>query len=159
MPKKLARQCASLFMLLCACGISNGEIYKWVDENGKVHYTQTPPDKSAEKMNIDHDAEISAESFQDNQSPSSIESQRRYSDYLEQERLDRKEKREQKKKEKEEARSKCNNIRAQLSDMEQGGILYYELDKDGKRKFVAEERVEARKKNLRDYLNRNCGGA
>ncbi len=154
----ITRQIAPLLILLCACGFSQGEIYKWVDENGKVHYSQTPPDKSAEKMDIEHDAESSTESHQNNQAPSSIENQRRYSDYLEQERLERKEQREQKKKEKEEARTKCNNVRAQLSDMEQGGILYYELDKDGERKFVDEERVEARKSKLRNYLNRNCGG-
>ena len=158
MLEKIAKQFVTLFVLLCTCGTSYGEIYKWVDENGKVHYTQTPPSKSAEKMDIEHDTEIDAGSYQNNQSPSSIESQRKYSDYLEQERLERKEKREQKKKEKEEARSKCNNVRAQLGDMEQGGILYYELDKDGERKFVSDDRVDARMKKLRNYLKKNCGG-
>lgn len=159
MTKKLIRKIALLVVLLCACGIGHAEIYKWVDKKGKVHYSQTPPDKSAEKMDIEHDTEINTDSYQNDQSPSSIESQKRYSDYLEQERLERKEKRDQKKKEKEEARAKCNSIRAQLADMEQGGILYYELDKDGERKFVSDQRVEARKKRLRDHLKRNCSGA
>ena len=52
----------------------------------------------------------------------------------------------------------CHNIQAQLSDMEQGGILYYELDENGERKFVSDERVEAKKNKLRDYLKKNCGG-
>ena len=90
-----------LIVLLCVCGVSHAEIYKWVDKNGKVHYSQTPPDKSAEKMDIENEPEISTDSYQNEQSPSSIESQKRYSDYLEQERLERKEKRDQKKKEKE----------------------------------------------------------
>ncbi len=158
MSKKLVSQYAILFVLLCVCGTSNSEIYKWVDENGKVHYSQTPPSKSAEKMDIEQGAEIDSGSYKKDQSSSSVDSQKKYSDYLEQERLERKEKREQKKKEREEARSKCNSVRAQLGDMEQGGILYYELDKDGERKFVSDDRVEARKKKLRNYLKRNCGG-
>ena len=151
--------CLCLLMMLAGyAGISHSEIYKWVDENGKVHYSQTPPDQSAEKMDIEPSEESGTTPYQVEQNPSSVDSQKKYSDYLEQERLDRKEKRAQKKKEKEEARSKCNGVRAQLSDMEQGGILYYELDKDGERQFVSDDRVEARKNNLRDYLKRNCGG-
>lgn len=149
-----------VLMFSVVCGAIHAEIYKWVDENGKVHYTQTPPGKSAEKMDIkEQETTTSTVPGQQDHAPSSLENQKKYSDYLEQERLERKEKREQKKQEKAEARSKCHNARAQLGDMEQGGILYYELDENGERKFVADQRVEARKNKLRDYLRKNCGGA
>ena len=158
MPKIPTHQIAILLMLVCVSGNAYSEIYKWVDENGKVHYTQTPPGKSAEKMDIKHHDDAGTEPNKQNQFPSTLENQKKYSDYLEQERLERKEKREQKKQEKAEARSKCHGVRAQLGDMEQGGILYYELDENGERKFVSDQRVEARKNKLREYLKRNCGG-
>lgn len=149
-----------LLALVFVSGICLGEIYKWVDEKGKVHYSQTPPSKSAEKLDIDEGVTTTPAAVgQQKQQPSNAENQKKYSDYLEQERLERKEKREQKKQEKAEARSKCHSIRAQLGDMDQGGILYYELDENGERKFVGDKRIEARKEKLRKYLRKNCGGA
>ena len=149
-----------LLALVFVSGICYSEIYKWVDERGKVHYSQTPPSKSAEKMDIDESATTDSSLVgQQKLQPSNAESQKKYSDYLEQERLERKEKREQKKLEKAEARSKCHSVRAQLDDMDQGGILYYELDENGERKFVGDKRIETRKDKLRKYLRKNCGGA
>lgn len=142
--------------------VCHGEIYKWVDKKGKVHYSQTPPSDKAEKIEIDNNNNSSAlpeANGSDSRPASSVDSQKRYSDYLEQERLERKENREAKKQEKAKLRSRCNNTRAELQDMNQGGILYYELDEAGERKFIEEERIEAKKKQLRDYLKRNCGGA
>lgn len=38
----------SLLSLLIACQTAEaGKLYKWVDENGKVHYTDTPPPESS----------------------------------------------------------------------------------------------------------------
>lgn len=66
LPKSTAKQNGALFMdidvffrrtlllvaLLGLAVISPAQavsLYKWVDENGHVHYSQTPPDKSAAK--------------------------------------------------------------------------------------------------------------
>ena len=148
-----------LFLAFLMAGLCQGEIYKWVDENGKVHFSQTPPNDEAEKIDVGNSSEaLPATNNNVDQIPSSVDNQKRYSDYLEQERLERKEKREAKKQKKAELRSKCHNARAELSDMNQGGILYYELDENGERKFVEDKRVEAKKDQLRNYLKRNCGG-
>ena len=40
----------SVLTLLFACQDAEaGKLYKWVDENGKVHYTDTPPPESAKR--------------------------------------------------------------------------------------------------------------
>ena len=148
-----------LFTML-ACNLSYSEIYKWTDEKGKVHYSQTPPSESAEKIDIPSTTETPSNTNNGINAPASnIENQKKYSDYLEQERLERKEKREQKKQQKAEAREKCHRVRAELEDMNQGGILYYELGEDGERNVVDETRINARKEKLRKYLRSNCGGA
>lgn len=150
----------SILLICLASSVCYGEIYKWVDESGKVHYSQTPPNEAAEKIEVPSEAEnVQGTSESIDQPTSNIENQKKYSDYLEQERLERKEKRDRKKQERAEARTKCHQTRAQLEDMNQGGILYYELDEKGERKFVADKRIEARKESLRKYLQRNCGGA
>jgi glutaredoxin len=42
-----------LFVLLLSACNSHGAIYKWVDENGKVHFTDNPPDAAqAEEVEL-----------------------------------------------------------------------------------------------------------
>lgn len=36
-------------VLLLACASASAQMYRWVDQNGKVHYTDTPPPPSAAK--------------------------------------------------------------------------------------------------------------
>jgi type IV secretory pathway VirB10-like protein len=44
--------CLTLFILLFSFSVS-AEIYKWVDENGQTHFSQTPPDSGiAEKVDV-----------------------------------------------------------------------------------------------------------
>jgi glutaredoxin-like YruB-family protein len=37
-----------LIVVLLSCGVSWADIYKWEDENGVVHYTDTPPGDASE---------------------------------------------------------------------------------------------------------------
>ncbi len=47
--------------LMLAAGPSQAEFYKWTDESGQVHYTQTPPPKQqAEKIKVDTGTPTSA---------------------------------------------------------------------------------------------------
>ena len=42
-----------VLLLLCALPLAAQKIYKWVDENGQVHYSsQKPPGQDAERLNI-----------------------------------------------------------------------------------------------------------
>lgn len=45
------RRYAGLVLLLALPGLASAEIYRWVDAQGHVHYTQTPPpDSKAQKV-------------------------------------------------------------------------------------------------------------
>ncbi len=140
---------------MSAVGIYADDVYKIFDENGRVQFSQFPPYKGAEKVKLTS-SEKNPPSANKNSSASLQERQSKYSDYLQSERLERKEKREQAKQEKAKAISKCNSVSAELSDMNQGGILYYDLDENGKRVYIDESRVEAKKNQLRLYLDKNC---
>ena len=155
----LAKPCLYLLILSCLATSYAGEIYKWVDENGKVHYGQTPPAKQAEKVKLKstpNTSSVSTPSTNTNQS--SAESQRRYSDYLEQERLERQEKREQEKQEKAEIRAKCRSAQMELNDLQEGGFILYELDENGERVYLSDEQYEQEKQKYQTYLDKNCRG-
>lgn len=135
--------------------IQADDIYKTIDENGRVQFSQFPPYKDAEKVKI-KSSKKNLQSTNKNSNASLQERQSRYSDYLQSERLERKEKRDLVKQKKAESISKCNSVSAELDDMNQGGILYYDLDENGKRVYIDESRVEAKKNQLKLYLDKNC---
>jgi len=40
--------------------------------------------------------------------------------------------------------------------MNKGGVQYYELDEDGDRDFVTEERIQDKKDRLKNYIEDHC---
>ena len=145
---------ALIIYLMHTVSLQAADVYKVIDENGRVKFTQFPPYKDAEKLKLKNSG---TDSVNNNSSSKSLqERQERYSNYLQSERLERKEKRAQAKQEKAELASKCNSVRADLNDMNQGGILYYDLDDNGNRVYIDESRVEAKRNRLRTYLDKKC---
>ena len=148
---------ARLFFVACLMSLVSihaEDIYKTFDENGRVQFSQFPPYKDAEKLKLKSKEKNPPSA--NNSNVSLQERQDKYSNYLQSERLERKEKREKIKQEKSELAAKCNSVSAELSDMNQGGILYYDLDENGKRVYIDESRVEAKKDQLQLYLDKNC---
>ena len=136
-------------------GLLATDIYRTEDENGRVHFSQIPPYKDAQKIQLKGSQHINKPALVD--SPASRqEQQRRYSNFLESERLERKERREKVKQEKAELKANCHTVRADLEDIKQGGVQYYDLDENGNRVYIDESRVEARKRRLQEYLSKNC---
>ena len=51
--KRLAHVSLAIFICFAAQNLSAGEIYKWVDAEGKVHYSGTRPvETSSERVNV-----------------------------------------------------------------------------------------------------------
>lgn len=145
-----------LFIILSySLPVAATNVYRIVDENGRVHYSQIPPHKDAEKVKLKGAGDSNGQSGNIDQATLQ-ERQKRYSEYLESERLERKQKRDQQKQEKAKRTANCHSIRAELEDMNQGGVLYYDLDENGERVYIDRSRVEAKKKRLRKYLDDNC---
>ncbi|MES9832504.1 MAG: DUF4124 domain-containing protein [Candidatus Thiodiazotropha sp. DIVDIV] len=51
----------SLCLLLAFPVLGQARIYKWYDENGKVHYSQSPPPKGSQSASINTDTFSSME--------------------------------------------------------------------------------------------------
>ena len=148
-----------LFVSLCwvMSAALNAEIYEWVDDNNRKHYTQIPPADKSKIIRVIGDSGSTATAKQGNRSAKeAADSAKAYSDYLQSERLERKEKREEKKRQLAELRKHCNRMRAELSDYEQGGVIYYELDEKGERVFWSDERLDEEITRLRERIQSDC---
>ena len=148
-----------MVLVVCAvyaASLQAEDIYKVIDENGRVQFTQFPPYKDAQRLKLKN-SNSARENVDNNSSDVSLqERQKKYSDYLQSERLERQEKRVQAKQEKAELASRCNSVAAELNDMNQGGVQYYDLGENGERVYIDESRIEAKKKRLHEYVEKRC---
>ncbi len=146
-----------LILFLYANSVCWAEIYQYVDEKGRVVFTEIPPTKDAKKYKLSNTSGIVNSRQEVNAaSESSFEQQKKYLDYLTQERLERKEKLEQKKMDKAELRAECNSLKAELEDLSYNGSRYYELDSEGNREVVDYEVIQQRKDNIKEFIKNNC---
>ena len=64
--KNLLLSVTSLLVLMVISPVAQGELYKWVDDNGKIHYGDSPPDKAKLKQitgNVSSFSSVSVEPF------------------------------------------------------------------------------------------------
>ena len=151
------KKCSCLFLLLLLVtqqGLTT-DVYRIVDENGRVNYSQIPPYKGAEKVKLKNNRG-NTQAFNSNDNVSLQERQKKFSDFLESERLERKQKRDEAKQQREDLAANCFSVNADLSDMNQGGVQYYDLDDSGQRVYIDQAVIDARKSQLQKYLDENC---
>ena len=127
-------------------------VYKWVDENGKVHYGDQPKvSQPAVEMSIDDTSPALSPS---NDGMSREEKRERLLESMEEDRLEKREKREQQQALKQQNRKKCNRYRDRMRHYERANSLY-KLDRDGNRVYMSDgDRARATNKlqaNIKKY--------
>jgi len=138
-----------IFALLSNPATLYAEIYKWVDEQGKVHYGDKPISNSTEMdINISKQGHIKINDSREQKRQKLLES---YAD--DQERED-KEKEKLKKKKKKHERNCVLSI-DRLKQYERASSLY-NLDKEGKRVTVSKEERQRKTNDLRKKINKYC---
>ena len=142
-----------LFFFLTVPVVVYAGVYKWVDENGKVHYGDQP--KSSQptvEMNIDDSTPAPSFSGDD---LSREEKRERLLQSMEEDRLEKQEKRDKQKAENEKNRQKCNRYRDRMQHYERANALY-KLDKDGNRVYMSDGERASATKSLRAKINKYC---
>ena len=147
------RKFAAILILVFGLSPAHAEIYKWVDEQGRVHYGDKP-DEQAETIGI-KDQTSSTES-------SSSEAARRKhrqrllkSMQLERER--KQAQREQARTAELEAKQQCTEARQRLSDIASAGFLYRENAQGERMVFTDEERAQVTAQ-AEAAVKHYCGG-
>lgn len=158
----------ALLGFILMSGAVHAEIFKWVDADGKVHFSDRKISSQAQKVNVktgaktlkknDVDKNIVSNVSQDDQSAEQrLLQQKKYVNFLTSERLERQEKRKEAQQEKDKKRKLCATMQDQLKGYTQGNYRWYELDEEtGERNFLADEKIEARKQELQSDIKSNC---
>jgi hypothetical protein len=114
------------------------EVYKWVDEDGKVQYGDRPGNDSAEEIKLkkspDHDAGLSERR----------ETQKKMLDIYKEERVEKQEQRVKSDEERQKRKIKCAAAKKKLQGIRNAGFLYEKTDDPlNPRILSTEERTRA----------------
>ena len=133
----------------------HAEVYKWVDEDGTVHYGDKPAEGSEEIKVQEYKTQDAPADFNNGEELSREEKRQRISDALEEDRLAKKEEREKKRKEREKRRKECNYLRDKQRGFASAGYLY-KLDRDGNRIHMSNTQREQAENNLNKRIQKAC---
>jgi hypothetical protein len=125
------------------------DVYKWVDEEGRIHYGEKPPVEDAVRIEIRETPEVD-----DTYQQQGIDQQKLLQIY-EEERSLKKEEQLKAEKEKVERKKQCEALAVELNNLKQGGI-FYDLDKNGERKYYSESELAAYIEKLQSDYNKHC---
>jgi hypothetical protein len=126
----------ALLLFCLGSSVAHAGVYKWIDEDGKVHYTDSPmATQPSVEMNVDDSATVPVHG-KDGQL-SREEKRERLLQSMAEDRLEKQEQREKQKAIKRENRKKCNRYRDQMRHHERASSLY-RLDKNGERVYMSD---------------------
>jgi len=135
-----------LFLSATCC---YAEIYKWVDEQGVIHYGDKPVNNSKEMdVNISKQGHIKINNKREQKRQKLLES------YADDQQREEKEKEKSKKKKKKLERS-CVQSKDMLKQYERARSLY-NLNKEGERVTISSEERLRKTNNLRNKINKYC---
>ena len=131
----------------------SGEIYKWTDENGNVHYEDRPTgDSEVERVNI------VSRSTDNSAVQASIEARRERVAAREEARVKKAEaaaEAAEAQAELEQRKQRCEQSRARLEAFLRSQRLYRE-DESGERTYLGEEEILAARAKVQDQINEYC---
>ena len=147
--KLLTRWSLVLTLLLSIAPYASAQVYKWVDEHGKVHYGDKPADEASQKMDIKKarkaDQYLKQRQGKRNKLLRAIEEDRH---------IERQQQAREKQKRLQQE-DRCRRARNNLEDYKRGGRVY-ELDKNGQRYFLKDEDFPERIKYWSEMVKRWC---
>jgi len=142
-----------LVLLLAIAGnAAAAKVYRWVDEDGNVHFGDRPADSDAQELEIKprQPAAPAAQPLPDTLNRATI------SEVMEEERLRRKEVREKEKQVRQNRQRNCLLARDNLRSLEESGYVY-DIDSSGKRRILSDSQRKASEQRARDAVTRFCG--
>ncbi len=145
-----------ILLLFTPMHVTGGQIYKWVDKHGKVHYGDRPQSEGSEIIQLKDDPEI--ESGAAGAGPTEAErreKRRRLLQAFEQKRAEKQAAAAKKTAERQELKKKCTVARQELREMKEAGYLY-KYDKSGNREVLSNDAREKAVANLKRAIDKRC---
>ena len=132
--------------------IGQSEIYKWVDENGKVHFDDRPGSGKKEKITV-KTTEISSGNGTELQER--FEQEKKLLDIYEEERQEESLKKAEQREEKKQWDKKCADAKEYQKNIDRSSGLYT-LDEKEERVYLSDEERNTKVKELKEFIKKNC---
>ena len=150
-PAGFKRLWPALFILMaCPLQHSLATAYKWVDEDGNTHYTQTPPPGDTPGEAINRPPRVDTEAAQ-----GKIKALTERADKLQAERVEKAEQRQKKLAQEAERATLCQQARASQASYERPRVN--EVMADGSRRAMGEEERQAGLARAKTLVSKFCG--
>lgn len=141
-----------LIMMSALAPSVQAAVYKWVDEQGKVHYGERPRGAQAEELKIKPQSEAQTKPIDP---AHRLERQKRLLQSYENKRQAEKKQRQKSAEVEAENQRKCTEARDQLKGYEEARYLY-NLDGKGERKILTDAERAKETAELRDAIRKYC---
>ncbi len=132
----------SLFVMLCLHAPVHAEVYKWIDDQGRVHFSDKPPGENTAQYHLRAPASTSESSKE--VTPGDAErriKQRKLMESLEAERLEKEQAVARQKQQQVARERKCQYARAELRASKNANLIY-DYDAQGNRVYLNEARKQ-----------------
>jgi uncharacterized protein DUF4124 len=127
----------------------NAKMYKWVDEDGHVQYSQSPPNSDVKVEEIKPPGKVDTDSAQ-----KQLEAQKARANELSEKRLESKNETAKSEEEAAQKVKRCDQARARLKSFQRPRVNL--LDEDGNRVRAKEEDRLKGLEDAKKYLSDNC---
>jgi len=138
-----------IFFLFCLSN-ANAEVYKWIDENGKVVYGDKPTSSDAEQI------KIKKTPVQDPLVQERYEKQNKLLDIMKQERDEKNALKKEEKKKKDEQNKMCADARKELKKIKEARYLYEDSDDPNNPIIMTDKERKATEIEFENYIKKNC---
>jgi hypothetical protein len=136
-----------LLCLLLLPGLATAEIYRWVDANGQVHFTQRPVAPGAEQVEVRPQVIERDEATRDREARTARFFEARRAEQA-QASLTSAERQARHAKE-------CGELRNRLAQIPEGR-RYFHAEGNGQRTYYSDEQLDAARRQLRDRVAERC---
>lgn len=130
-------------------------VYKWVDEDGQVHYSSKPKNKNAKEVKIKNRYIDSGTSTPSLGTQERMDNQKKFIDSIDAENKSLSDAKKKKQEQEALRNSRCNAARDQLRRQESASALY-DLDEKGNRILLDKEQYEIAMKQARARVAKWC---
>ena len=137
--------------------VCTAEVYRWVDENGKTHFSDKPIGQNSESITIKQQPKLGNGTPTTKTPASSPDFQQKLLDaYSDRRKLKEQEqkKQEQKKLQIEAHKKKCNRARDYLTRTEGGRV--FDIDENGERIYRSDTEIDASRAVIQSDINKYC---
>lgn len=126
------------------------EVYKWVDENGRVVYGDKPKIDNAEKIKIKNAPE------KDQKYQERFLKQQKLLNVMQEERDEKNSLKKQEQEKKAQQQKECADANKKLKNMKDSSFLYNETDDPDNPEFLSDEERKTEELKYEEYIKDNC---